>query len=69
MKVLKAFNILTGDVETDKEQTYCPTLFEGLKCCTSSVNLKKKCKHIHVKNEKTFVANLISKGNFQMALK
>ncbi len=68
MKVLKAFSILTGDVENDKELVYSPALYEGLECCTNSLNTTTKCKHIHVKNDKKFVVNLISKGNSQILL-
>ncbi len=65
MKVLRAFDLLTGDLEVDNEPAYCPSLFEGFSFCSNSVNSKEKSTHIHVRNERNFVANLISKGNFR----
>ena len=66
MKVIRAFNILTGELDPSKEKGYCPALYEGLKyCCSSSGSSTEKQavkKHIHVRNDKIFIANLISKG-------
>ena len=63
MKVIRAFNILTGSVDKGKEKAYCPALFEGLECCSSKMGTTDTVKQIHVRHDKNFVANLISKGN------
>lgn len=66
MKVIRAFNILTGELDPSKEKGYCPALYEGLRYCSSSSEKssteKQAQRHIHVLNDKTFVANIISKG-------
>lgn len=66
MKVIRAFNILTGELDPSKEKGYSTALYEGLKyCCSSSVSSTEKQavkKHIHVRNDKMFIANLISKA-------
>lgn len=68
MKVLRAYNILTGELDSSKEKGYCPGLFEGLKYCTlkysstTNPSAESSKKHIHVRNDKKFVANLIAKG-------
>ena len=33
MKVIRAFNILTGDVDYTKEKGYCSSLYDGIECC------------------------------------
>eukprot|EP00795_Rhopilema_esculentum_P015591 gene15591-6861_t len=51
-KVLKAYNILTGDIEGEAEKGYCATLYEGLKSCP-------KERHVHVLCDTDFIAHLI----------
>ena len=59
--MIRAFNILTGELDPSKEKGYCPALYEGLKYCSSPEN-SGDSKHIHVSNNKQFIATLISKG-------
>lgn len=33
MKVIRAFNILTGELDPSKDKGYCPALYDGLECC------------------------------------
>ncbi|XP_028323219.1 gametogenetin-binding protein 2 [Gouania willdenowi] len=54
-KVLRAYNILVGEVESSKEKGYCTTLFEGLCCCPHE-------RHIHVCCETDFIAHLLSRA-------
>ena len=54
-KVLKAYSLLVGEVDKTSEKGYCPTLYDGLKCCTGE-------KHIHVLCETDFIAHLIGRA-------
>lgn len=54
-KVLRAYNILTGDIEGDGEKGYCANLYEGLKSCP-------KERHIHVLCDTDFIAHLIDRA-------
>ncbi len=68
--MIRAFNILTGDVDGSKEKGFCPALYEGLKYCSvnekatsnGTVDSANLSKHIHVLNDRDYLANLISKG-------
>jgi hypothetical protein len=33
MKVIRAFNILTGELDSSKEKGYCASLYDGIECC------------------------------------
>ena len=73
LKVLKAFNILVGELDSKKEKGYRSALYEGLECCTitnNSVNGKHKfhsnVKHLHLKNDKLFIAGLIDKAESEI---
>ena len=90
MKVVRAFNILTGELDSSKEKGYCAALYEGLECCCSSSgssssgnssgsenesadhhhqhnhSQQQQTPHIHVLNEKQFVANLIYKAESEI---
>ena len=36
MKVIRAFNLLIGELDSSKEKGFCASLYEGLECCTIS---------------------------------
>lgn len=54
-KVIRAYNILVGEVDSAKEKGYCPALYEGLRCCPQE-------RHIHMLCETDFIAHLISRA-------
>ncbi|KAK7925681.1 hypothetical protein WMY93_007991 [Mugilogobius chulae] len=54
-KVLRAYNILIGDLDSSKEKGYCAALYEGLCCCPHE-------HHIHVYRETDFIAHLLSRA-------
>ncbi|CAF0911716.1 unnamed protein product [Brachionus calyciflorus] len=77
LKVIRAYNILIGEIDPSKEKGFCASLYEGIECCSiknnekqtvnSSQNSKKSkfhlnCQHLHLKNDKQFIANLIYKA-------
>uniref|UniRef100_A0A7N6BZE1 Gametogenetin-binding protein 2 n=1 Tax=Anabas testudineus TaxID=64144 RepID=A0A7N6BZE1_ANATE len=51
-KVLRAYNILVGELDCSKEKGYCAALYEGLCCCPHE-------RHIHVCCETDFLAHLL----------
>eukprot|EP00794_Sanderia_malayensis_P014367 gene14367-15865_t len=59
-KVIKAYNILAGDIEGDTEKGYCATLYEGLKSCP-------KERHIHVLCDTDYIAHLIDRAEPELA--
>lgn len=54
-KVLRAYNILVGEVDCNKEKGYCAALYEGLCCCPHE-------RHIHVCCETDFIAHLLGRA-------
>ena len=38
-KVMKAYHLLIGDEDKEKEKGYCPSLYEGLRSCSGRVSL------------------------------
>ncbi len=116
MKVIRAFNILTGDLDPSKDKGYCPALYDGLECCcthSDSINIsnsnneengktsnmnensskpyhhhyqhhtqnhnynsnkensespleEQHQQHIHVRNDKSFISNLIFKAESEI---
>ncbi|XP_077995780.1 gametogenetin-binding protein 2-like [Glandiceps talaboti] len=54
-KVMRAYNILIGEVDSCQEKGYCPTLYEGLRCCPQE-------RHVHVLCDTEFIAQLISRA-------
>ena len=54
-KVLRAYSILMGDLDTSKEKGYCPSLYDGLRCCPGE-------RHLHIECETDFVAHLIARA-------
>ena len=54
-KVLRAYSILVGDVDSTKEKGYCPALYEGLRCCPQE-------RHIHMLCDTDFIAHLIARA-------
>ena len=52
-KVLKAFNILIGEYDSNKEKGYCAHLFD---------NFKFIDKNIQIKNDKLYLTQLISRA-------
>lgn len=54
-KVMRAYEILVGDVDSTKEKGYCPALYEGLRCCPGEG-------HIHMLCDTDFIAHLIARA-------
>lgn len=54
-KVLRAYNILVGEVDSSKEKGYCAALYEGLCYCPDEG-------HIHVFCETEFLAHLLDRA-------
>ena len=54
-KVLRAYNILIGEVDHTTEKGYCAQLYEGLRCCPGE-------RHVHVRCETDFIAHLIGRA-------
>lgn len=59
-KVLRAYNILVGEVDSSKEKGYCAALYEGLRCCPHE-------HHIHVCCETDFIAHLLGRAEPEFA--
>ncbi|KAM3934431.1 gametogenetin-binding protein 2 isoform 1-T1 [Leptodactylus fuscus] len=59
-KVLRAYNILIGDLDCSKEKGYCAALYEGLRCCPHE-------RHIHVCCETDFIAHLLGRAEPEFA--
>lgn len=59
-KVLRAYNILIGDLDCSKEKGYCAALYEGLRCCAHE-------RHIHVCCETDFIAHLLGRAEPEFA--
>ncbi|KAJ3588799.1 hypothetical protein NHX12_009653 [Muraenolepis orangiensis] len=54
-KVLRAYDILVGELECTKEPGYCAALYEGLCCCPHE-------RHVHVCCETDFIAHLLGRA-------
>lgn len=54
-KVLRAYNILVGDLDSSKEKGYCAALYEGLCYCPDEG-------HIHVFCQTEFIAHLLERA-------
>ncbi|XP_020505639.2 gametogenetin-binding protein 2 isoform X1 [Labrus bergylta] len=59
-KVLRAYNILVGELDCSKEKGYCAALYEGLCCCPHE-------RHIHVCCETDFIAHLLGRAEPEFA--
>ncbi|XP_008330612.1 gametogenetin-binding protein 2 [Cynoglossus semilaevis] len=59
-KVLRAYNILVGELDSSKEKGYCAALYEGLCCCPHE-------QHIHVCCETDFIAHLLGRAEPEFA--
>ncbi|KAI0208700.1 Gametogenetin-binding protein 2 [Lamellibrachia satsuma] len=59
-KVLRAYSILMGDLDSSKEKGYCPSLYDGLRCCPGE-------RHLHIECETDFVAHLIARAEPDMS--
>ncbi|KAG5844389.1 gametogenetin-binding protein 2 isoform X2 [Anguilla anguilla] len=59
-KVLRAYNILVGELDCSKEKGYCAALYEGLRCCPQE-------RHIHVCCETDFIAHLLGRAEPEFA--
>jgi hypothetical protein len=86
LKVLRAYNLLTGELDSSKEKGFCSSLYEGIQHCSiapaadcvgdESGDRPVKCeqneryhlskKHLHLKNNKEFVGNLIFKAELEI---
>ena len=54
-KVLHAYNILIGELDCVNEKGYQPSLYEGLRCCSSE-------QHIHISCDTQYIAQLITRA-------
>ncbi|KAM9540228.1 gametogenetin-binding protein 2-like isoform 2-T3 [Salvelinus alpinus] len=54
-KVLRAYNILVGELDCTKEKSYCAALYEGIRCCPHE-------RHVHVCCETDFIAHLLGRA-------
>uniref|UniRef100_A0A4W5PLV9 Gametogenetin-binding protein 2 n=1 Tax=Hucho hucho TaxID=62062 RepID=A0A4W5PLV9_9TELE len=54
-KVLRAYNILVGELDCTKEKGYCAALYEGLRCCPHE-------RHVHICCETDFIAHLLGRA-------
>ncbi|XP_014662707.1 PREDICTED: uncharacterized protein LOC106805568 isoform X3 [Priapulus caudatus] len=54
-KVLRAYSLLVGEVDSTKEKGYCAALYDGLRCCAQD-------RHVHVLGNTEFIDNLISRA-------
>lgn len=59
-KVLRAYNILVGELDCSKEKGYCAALYKGLCCCPHE-------RHIHVCCETDFIAHLLGRAEPEFA--
>ncbi|XP_062815431.1 gametogenetin-binding protein 2 isoform X4 [Anolis carolinensis] len=59
-KVLRAYTILIGELDCNKEKGYCAALYEGLRCCPHE-------RHIHVCCETDFIAHLLGRAEPEFA--
>lgn len=59
-KVLRAYNILVGELDCSKEKGYSAALYEGLRCCPHE-------RHIHVCSETDFIAHLLGRAEPEFA--
>nr|XP_006138693.1 gametogenetin-binding protein 2 isoform X5 [Pelodiscus sinensis] len=59
-KVLRAYNILIGELDCSKEKGYCAALYEGLRSCPHE-------RHIHVCCETDFIAHLLGRAEPEFA--
>ncbi|XP_058482975.1 gametogenetin-binding protein 2 [Solea solea] len=59
-KVLRAYNILVGELDSSNEKGYCAALYEGLCCCPHE-------HHIHVCCETDFIAHLLGRAEPEFA--
>lgn len=59
-KVLRAYNILVGELDSSKENGYCAALYEGLRCCPHE-------HHIHVCCQTDFIAHLLGRAEPEFA--
>ena len=58
-KVLRAYSILVGELESTLEKGYCKALYEGLSYCSSEKHDKR---HIHVTSETEFIGKLMGRA-------
>ena len=54
-KVLRAYDILIGAIESKNEKGFVPALFDGLRCCGQE-------RHIHVSAKNDYVSALIARA-------
>lgn len=58
-KVLRAYSLLVGELETSMEKGYCKALYDGLSFCPGEKHDKR---HIHVTSETGFIGKLMSRA-------
>ncbi|XP_077402989.1 gametogenetin-binding protein 2 [Vanacampus margaritifer] len=59
-KVMRAYDILVGEVDSSEEKDYSAALYEGLRCCPCE-------HHIQVCCETDFIAHLLSRAEHEFA--
>lgn len=58
-KVLRAYSILVGELESALEKGYCKALYDGLSYCAGEKHDKR---HIHVTSETEFIGKLMGRA-------
>lgn len=65
LKILIAFKSLTKEAvieaEGESDSTYKPEMFDGIECCSNDDDSKEPA-HLHINNNKEFIADLIVKA-------
>lgn len=69
--MIKAFNILIGEVDSTGDKNFCASIYDGIESCTVTNSAKKSkfhlnSKHLHLKNDKHFIARLIFKAEAEI---
>jgi DNA-binding protein H-NS len=63
-KVMRAYHLLVGEVDCNKEKGYCPALYEGLRCCSGDSAADR---HVHVLCDTHYIATLIARAEPELA--
>lgn len=63
-KVMKAYHLLIGEENCNKEKGYCPSLYEGLRSCSGDSAADR---HVHVLCDTHYIATLISRAEPELA--
>jgi hypothetical protein len=89
LNVMRAYNLLVGELDPSHEKGFCASMYDGLQCCSlvpcesaSGESSVSQCcshdtqcdssryhltrRHLHLKNTKEFVGNLIFKAELEI---